>query len=126
MFIQLQLVMIVSAPSLRKRNKGKRLTKNASFTAVLTSVRAQFECRGSGDSVVRTGYERRVKMMIKLEAIVREVEVIAATWICTKSFWFLRPTDELLSFRSRSNEPWSSTRGAKVSSFRCWQASFGG
>lgn len=25
---------------------------------------------------------------------------IAATWICTKSFWFLRPGDELLSFRS--------------------------
>lgn len=39
-------------------------------------------------------------MIIKLEVITRAVVCIAATWICTKSFWFLRPTDELLSFRS--------------------------
>ncbi len=42
-----------------------------------------------------------MKMMSKLEAMVNAVGCIAATWICTKSFWFLRPTDELLSFRSR-------------------------
>lgn len=42
-FIQLQLVMIVSAPSFMNRKSGSRLTKNASFTAVLTCVRAQSE-----------------------------------------------------------------------------------
>lgn len=39
-------------------------------------------------------------MVIRLEVIIRADGCIAATWICTKSFWFLRPTDELLSFRS--------------------------
>ena len=34
-FIQTRLVETVSAPSLRNRNKGRRLTKNAVFTAVL-------------------------------------------------------------------------------------------
>lgn len=57
--------------------------------------------------------------MIKLEVIISDVGCIAATWICTKSFWFLRPTDELLSFRSDSSEPWGSTKVAKISSFRC-------
>ena len=54
-FIQLQLVMIVSAPSLRKRNRGRRLTKKANFTAVLTWERAQLVSRGVGFRVVRTG-----------------------------------------------------------------------
>jgi len=40
-FIQFQLVIMVSAPSFINKNKGKRLTKNASFTAVLTFVNAQ-------------------------------------------------------------------------------------
>lgn len=40
------------------------------------------------------------------------VGCIASTWICTKSFWLLRPADELLSFRS-SSEPWGQTKGAK-------------
>lgn len=40
-FIQVQEVMIVSAPSLKKRNRGRRLTKNPSFTAVLTWSVAQ-------------------------------------------------------------------------------------
>lgn len=72
----------------------------ASFTAVLTWERAQLGSRGHGLSVVKTGYVSNVKIIIKLEVIIREVGCIAATWICTKSFWFLRPTDELLSFRS--------------------------
>lgn len=37
---------------------------------------------------------------ISEEDRVRVVGCIAFTWICTKSFWFLRPTDELLSFKS--------------------------
>ena len=99
-FIQVQLVIIVSVPSFRNRKRGRRLTKKASLTAVLTWVKAQSDSRGRGDRVVRIGYARSVKIMIKLDAIISEVGCIATTWICTKSFWFLRPTDELLSFRS--------------------------
>lgn len=39
-------------------------------------------------------------MIIRLEVIIRGVECIAFAWSCTKSFWFLRPMDELLSFKS--------------------------
>lgn len=54
-FIQFQLVIMVSAPSFRNRNRGRRLTKNASLTAVLTCVRAQSGAWGRGERVVRTG-----------------------------------------------------------------------
>lgn len=94
MFIQFQFVIIVSAPSFRNRQRGSRLTKKASFTAVLTCVRAQSEGRGLGLRVVRTGLMRRVKMMIRLDVIMSEVGCIAATWSCTKGIWFLRPTDD--------------------------------
>lgn len=100
MFIQLQLVIIVSAPWFRKRQRGRRLTKKANLTAVLTCSKAQSFACGLGVRVVSTGNVRRAKIIIKLEVIIMEVGCIAATWICTKSFWFLRPTDELLSFRS--------------------------
>lgn len=69
--------------------------------------------------VITIGKVRIKKMRIKLEVMRRGVVYIAATWICTKSFWFLRPTDELLSFRSRTSEPWGPTRVAKISSVRC-------
>lgn len=98
--VQFQLVTITSAPSLKRRNRGSRLIKKASFTAVLTLRSAQPSSRGFGWSVVKTGYESRKKTRIKLDVIMSEVGSIATTWICTKSFWFLRPTDELLSFRS--------------------------
>lgn len=68
-----------------------------------------------------TGYNRSKKIRIKLDVIISEVGCIAATWICTKSFWFLRPMDELLSFRSRPSEPWGLTKVAKISSFRCYE-----
>lgn len=64
--------------------------------------------------------------MIKLDVIMSEVGCIAATWICTKNLWFLRPTDELLSYRSASSEPWGLTRVAKISSLRCLRTSLGG
>ena len=54
-FIQFQLVIIVSAPSFTNRKRGNRLTKNASFTAVLTCVTAQSGAWGRGERVVRTG-----------------------------------------------------------------------
>lgn len=120
-FIQVQLVMIASAPSLRKRQRGRMLIKKAHFTAVLTWVSAQSGGRGRGEKEVRTGNVSRRKMVIRLVAITVEVRCIAATWICTKSFWFLRPTDELLSFRSGASELGSSTQEAKISSLCCCQ-----
>lgn len=54
-FIQLQVVMTASAPSFKKRERGRRLVKKASFTAVLTCFRAQFGLWGLGDRVERTG-----------------------------------------------------------------------
>lgn len=125
MFIQVQLVIIASAPSFMNRKRGRRLTKNASLTAVLTCVRAQSGAWGRGERVVNTGYASSEKIMIRLVVIIREVGCIAATWICTKSFWFLRPADELLSFRSSSSEPWGPTKVAKISSFRYWRVSLG-
>ena len=119
MFIQLQLVMTVSAPSFMNRHRGRRLTKNASFTAVLTCVRAQSGVGGLGERVVRMGNASRKKVTTRLVVIIREVGCIAATWSCTKSFWFLRPVDELLSFRSETSEPWGSTEVTEISSFRC-------
>lgn len=50
---------------------------------------------------------------------------IASTWTCTKSFWFLKPTDELLSYRSTS-EPRSLAAVARISSFCCLKTSLGG
>lgn len=67
---------------------------------MLACSKAQPSFRGSGLMVVITGYTNSAKIRTRLEAIISGVGCIAATWICTKSFWFLRPTDELLSFRS--------------------------
>lgn len=125
-FIQHQVVVMISAPWLRNRARGRRLTRNAIFTAVFTWSRAHPCSRGFGLIVVITGDTNSAKMIIRLEAIISAEGCIAATWICTKSFWFLRPTDELLSFRSMPSEPWGSTKGAKISSLRCWRASLGG
>lgn len=119
MFIQHQVVVMISAPWLRKRARGRRLTKNAIFTAVFTWPSAHPCSRGVGLIVVMVGYTSRAKIMIRLEAIISAEGCIAATWICTKSFWFLRPTDELLSFRSMSSDPWGPTKGAKISSLCC-------
>lgn len=92
--------MTVSAPSDRKSARGRRLTINDSLTAVFTWERAQVVFFWVGVRVVITGYNSRVKIINRLVVIIRGVGCIAATWICTKSFWFLRPMDELLSFRS--------------------------
>lgn len=99
-FIQLQLVITASAPSFRKRERGSRLTRKAILTAVFTCFKAQSGFWGLGDIVVRIGCASRAKIIIRLVVMIRGVECIAFTWSCTKSFWFLRPTDELLSFKS--------------------------
>ena len=74
--------------------------KKASFTAVFTWRRIQGSFRGCVVGIVSRGYSSIIKIRIRDEAIIRGVGCIATTWICTKSLWFLRPTDELLSFRS--------------------------
>lgn len=99
-FIQVQSVIIVSAPSVRNKKRGRRLIKKASLTAVLTLVWAQSGDCGFGCSEVITGKRRVAKIIRRVEDIIIGVGCIAATWICTKSLWFLRPTDELLSYRS--------------------------
>lgn len=40
----------------------------------------------------RTGRARRVRTS-RSDDVTMVVMCIASTWICTKSFWFLRPTD---------------------------------
>lgn len=98
MFIQFHVVIIVSVPWSKKMTKGIILMKNAVLTAVLACLRAQSCFRGWGLSVMIRGQMSVVKVNRRVVVII--VFTIAATWSCTKSFWFLRPTDELLSFRS--------------------------
>lgn len=74
--------------------------KNAVLTAVLTCVRAHSGFWGFGFNVVNKGNTRVARTKMSEDDIVRAVRLIASAWICTKSFWFLRPTDELLSFKS--------------------------
>lgn len=54
-FIQLQLVVIVSTPSLRNRKRGSRLTKKANFTAVFTCRGLHVFFGGWGFRVVNRG-----------------------------------------------------------------------
>lgn len=54
-FVQFQVVMTVSVPSWRNKNRGRRLTKKAIFTAVLTLSRAQCGGCSFGVRVVRMG-----------------------------------------------------------------------
>lgn len=124
-FIQFQLVMMASAPSEQNRKRGRRLTKKASLTAVFTWTSAHWLSFGAGERVEKTGRSRRAKIIRRVEDIIRGVGCIAFTWSCTKSFWFLRPTDALLSFES-PREHRNSTEGTRGSSLRCWQASLGG
>lgn len=65
-FIQDQLVITVSAPSLRNRARGRRLVKKASFTAVFTWERAQVGSGGRGARVVSTGNVRMKKLILLL------------------------------------------------------------
>ncbi len=91
--VQAQLVMTVSAPSVIKRKRGSRLTKNAILTAVLACTDAHVGAFVSGERVDKIGSDSRTKIATRLEDIIRGVRHIAFTWSCTKSFWFLRPTD---------------------------------
>lgn len=50
----------------------------------------------------RIGVRRVVIVIIKEELKIRG-RFIAFTWICTKSFWFLRPAERLFSFKSRTS-----------------------
>lgn len=72
-FIQFHEVMIASAPSFKKRNRGIRLTKKAKATAVLTWETAQPGFRGRGSNVVKMGYASSKKIMTKLDDIISEI-----------------------------------------------------
>lgn len=74
--------------------------KNATLTAVLTCVAAHSGFWGWGLKVVSRGYRSVTMTKISEDDMIRVAKVIAFAWICTKSFWFLRPTDGLLSFKS--------------------------
>lgn len=111
MFIHCHVVIMVSIPWSKKIIKGMMLMKNAVLTAVLTCFVAQFWSKGFGLRVIINGNRRIVR--VSRREVVAIVSSIAATWSCTKSFWFLRPTDELLSFRSGLNEPRNLTAGVK-------------
>ena len=94
MFIQFQFVIIISVPSLRKTKRGRRLTKNVVFTVVLTWSVAHSGVFGSGLRVVKIGRVKSTSTRIRLEAKINVLECIATAWICTKSFWYLRPMDD--------------------------------
>lgn len=96
-FIHCQFVIIPSVFKFRKIINGKRLMKNAELTATLV-IPAMFDPCWLGFNVVSSGYTKIKKIRRSDECIINVI--LASTWICTKSFWFLRPTDELLSFKS--------------------------
>lgn len=104
---------MASEPSFKKRERGRRLIKKASFTAVLGCERDQSGLLGAGSRVVKIGKINTIKITTWAEVRINAVEgIIGATaWICTKSFWFLRPTDALLSFRSRASRAWEFNPG---------------
>lgn len=110
-FIQVRVVTIVSVPSFKKIARGKRLSRNEALTAVLTVERGHVVGRGRGLRVESSGTVSRAKIINREEAIVRGAECIAAAWSCAKSLWFLRPTDELLSFGSGERAPGSNRGG---------------
>lgn len=86
---------------------------------------AQEGDKGWGERVEKIGRSSSRRVITKLVDITREVGGIANTWICTKSFWCLRPADRLLSFISGAREPWDLTKVGKISSFPCLRASLG-
>lgn len=45
----------------------------------------------------------RIEIVINIEELKISGKFIAFTWICTKSFWLLRPADRLFSFKSRTS-----------------------
>lgn len=62
----------------------------------------------------RTGRTSRVRTSRREDVIILVV-CIASTWICTKSFWFLRPMDGFypLEALETTREPRGLTEGAK-------------
>ena len=65
----------------------------ASFTAVFTWVMAQELLLGAGFRVPSRGISNSVSVVIREEENKYTEGLIAATWSCTKSFWFLKPVD---------------------------------
>lgn len=97
MFIQDQVLMIVSMPWSSMMDRGRRLMKNASFTAVLAWWAVFWSFLAVDKS---RGYSKVMNIRVRLDPVIMAVGCITSTWSCTKTFWFLKPMDELLSFRS--------------------------
>ena len=76
--------MMVCVPSSRKISRGRRLVKNAIFTAVFTCVWAHEFCLGVGESVSRRGEIRRAMVKKRLEVEIREERGITSAWVCTR------------------------------------------
>lgn len=80
--------------------RGTRLIRKVIKTVVLIRPAISKGERVVRDNRARTGDANSTRIIRSKEDMGVMISGIAATWICTKSFWFLRPTDELLSFRS--------------------------
>lgn len=98
--IHFHVMVAVSMPSLIKMKSGGRLTKNASFTALVAWVRAQPSFGAGEVSVFSSGKTKRVIVRSSIEVIV-VVVCIAFTWICTKGVWLLRPMDYFYPLKAR-------------------------
>lgn len=116
-FIQFQVVTVACIPVERKIKRGRRLMKKAVLTAVFTFTSAQFGAKGLGEREVKTGYNRRAKIRRRLDVKVKEYICIVPTWICTKNFWFLRPTDDCSPLGARGKRARSSTEKKNLAGF---------
>lgn len=99
-FIHFQVMVAVSSPSVIKRKSGGRLIKKASLTALVAWLCAQSFCGAGELSVLSRGRTKRVIVRSSMEVII-VVVCIAFTWICTKSFWLLRPMDDFYPLKAR-------------------------
>ena len=130
MLNQQQLVRMSSVPLLRYIVRGSRLMKNAILTCITAISSGDLVLMDLCTKVINTGIIKTTKIRIIQQVMTIELAFIATTWSCTKSFWFLRPVDELLSFRSdRLNESVSELQNltgvAKFSRLRSRTASLG-
>ena len=101
------------SPEARKEARGIRLTRKAVRTAFRARSVKEKPLGAWGRRVIKIGERRRRKIRTRQDDEMGARSLLkaansrrglgkftASTWICTKSFWFLRPMDRLLSFRS--------------------------
>lgn len=88
------------APVYRKIERGNKLLMNAIFIALLYRPVSGFMPKRAAQRGPDAGEISAMMVTRRPVGITAAACIIASTWICAKSFWFLRPGDELLSFRS--------------------------